>query len=377
MPTTAAPDFTLEETSLAGRSGPIGVGFVGLGSTRGWARQAHLPALAMLDGFAVRGAVASTPASAKAVAHAHGIPFATDRLEALLERDEIDLVVVTLRVPEHRHVVAAALQAGKAVLCEWPLARHVDEAIELQTLATQARRQCFVGLQARSSPALRFVADLITQGRLGQVLSTSLIADGGAPWGRPSIEQRQLMYQDESNGATMLTIPFGHLLDALQQLFGPLHDRRSLLAVRQPQTLLRDTGEPIEVSAPDQVCVSGLCDRGVVANLHYRTGFRSGTRLHWEINGTEGTLMMRSDCGHFQFGRIELEASFGIEPPASLPIPASYWPLTSDRESLAYNVALAYAAIRRDLQDGTCTAPNVTDAIALHRTLASIQGRPN
>ena len=362
---------------MSASSGPIGVGFVGLGTTRGWARQAHLPALAMLDGFAVRGAVASTPASAAAAARAHGVPFATDRLEALLERDEIDLVVVTLRVPEHRHAVAAALRAGKAVLCEWPLARHLAEALELQELATDAGRPCFVGLQARSSPALRFATDLIAQGRLGQVLSTSLIADGGAPWGRPSIEPGQRMYQDASNGATMLTIPFGHLLDALQQLLGLLHDSCSLLAVRRPQTLLRDTGETIEVSAPDQVCVSGLCDRNVVANLHYRTGFPSGTRLHWEINGTEGSLTMRSGSGHFQFGRVELEASLGNEPPAALPIPERYWPLPGDRQSLAYNVALAYAAIRRDLHDGTCTAPNITDAVALHRTLASIGGRPN
>ena len=46
-------------------AGRIGIGFVGLGATRGWARQAHVSALGMLDDFAIHGLMASTPASAE------------------------------------------------------------------------------------------------------------------------------------------------------------------------------------------------------------------------------------------------------------------------------------------------------------------------
>ena len=353
---------------------PIGIGFVGLGARRGWARQAHLPALAMLGGdFVVRGLVASTPASAQASAQPDGIAFATDRLEALLERDDIELVVITVRVPEHRRAVEAALRAGRAVFCEWPLARDLDEAVALQAIAKDSARPCFVGLQARASPVLRHVADLIGDGRLGDLLSTSVLADGGAPWGRDTIDLDAAMYQDDSNGASMLTIPCGHLLDALQQLFGELGDLRALLAVRRPQVRLRDSGETLAVTAPDQVCISGRCSSGVIANLHYRSGQRGGTRLQWEINGTGGSLLLEADSGHLQFGRPRLRAALGTDEFTELEVPDSRWPLTGHRSGLAYNVALTYAAIARDLREGTATAPHIGNAVALHRQLAAIR----
>ena len=352
----------------------IGVGFVGLGATRGWAAQAHVPALAMLSDYAIRGLVASSPQSAAEAARKHEVPFATDSLDELLARDDIDLVVVTVRVPEHRRAVEAALRAGKAVFCEWPLARNLEEATALAELAQRSSLPCFVNLQGRTSPALRFIADLLREGQVGEVLSTSLIADGGSPWGRESVDQADAMYQENGNGATMLTIPFGHMLDALQSLFGELEACRSTMAVRKPFTRLRETGESIAVTAPDQVCVSGRFRGGAVASLHYRAGVRCGTRFHWEINGTDGDLIVRAPSGHFQFGRLEIRASMsGAKDLAELPIPQAYWPLAGHRASLAYNVALAYAAIASDLRNATGSAPTAADAVSLHRTLRAIE----
>ena len=351
----------------------IGVGFVGLSASRGWAGQAHVPALAMLDDYTIRGLVASNPHSAAEAARKYDVPFATDRLDDLLARDDIELVVVTVRVPEHRRVVEAALRAGKAVFCEWPLAADLEEAQALAGLAVETSRPCFVNLQARASPALRFIADLLQQGHVGEVLSTSVIADAGPTWGRDSIDPTAVMYQSNRHGATMLTIPFGHMLDALQTLFGELAACRSTLAVRKPVTRVRETGEAIAVTAPDQVCVSGRFRGGAVACVHYRAGVRCGTRFHWEINGTDGDLVVRAPSGHFQFGRVEILASrSGADDLAELPIPQAYWPLAGNRAGLAYNVALAYAAIAGDLRTGASSAPTFADAVALHRKLQAI-----
>lgn len=351
----------------------IGIGFVGLGATRGWARQAHLPALGLLRDFEVRGLVGSNLASAQAAAQAYNVPFASERLEAMLERDDIELVVVTVQVPAHRQAVEAALRAGKAVLCEWPLARNLDEALALQATAAHAPRPCFVGLQGRAAPALRFVADLISSGRIGEVLSTSVLADGGPPWGQDVIDRDSAMYQDDANGASVLTIPFGHLVDALQNLLGQLGAVRALLAVRRPVTHLRDSGETLAVTAPDQVCVSGYCGGHVVANLHYRSGQRAGTTLHWEINGTRGSLILQASSGHLQFGRLRLRAALGTDELVDLDVPDKYWPLPGHRQSMAYNVALNYAAIAQDLREGTMQAPRIDDAVTLHRQLEMIR----
>lgn len=352
----------------------IGVGFVGLSATRGWAAQAHLPALTSLPDYEVRGLVASSPASSAAAACKYAIGFATDRLADLLVRDDIELVVVTVCVPEHRRVVEAALEAGKAVFCEWPLARDLEEAHALAAIARGAPRPCFVNLQGRGSPALRFISDLLTQGYVGEVLSTSLIAAGGPPWGAERIDRRELMYQERRNGATMLTIPFAHMLDTLQTVFGELDSPRATLAVRRPHTQLRDSSELVAVTAPDQVCVSGHFRSGPIASLHYRAGARGGTRFHWEINGTGGEIVVQVRSGHFQFGDVSIQGSTaGATTLIDMPIPEAYWPLEGDRASLAYNVALVYASIARDLRTGTALAPTIADAVELHEALQTIE----
>src|SRR5439155_2753102 len=101
-----------------------------------WAAQAHLPALAALPGYEVRALSASGPASAKAAGDKYGIPLAFGSAEELAGRDEIDLVVVAVKVPHHRALALAALDAGKMVLCEWPLGNGLAEAEELSSSAS-------------------------------------------------------------------------------------------------------------------------------------------------------------------------------------------------------------------------------------------------
>uniref|UniRef100_UPI0015F0CB56 Gfo/Idh/MocA family oxidoreductase n=1 Tax=Pseudonocardia pini TaxID=2758030 RepID=UPI0015F0CB56 len=107
----------------------IGVGVVGLSAGRGWAATAHLPALrALPELFSVRASSASSPESGRAGAEAHGVPHACADVRELAEHPEVDLVVVTVKVPEHERLVGDALAAGKAVLCEWPLGNGTAEA---------------------------------------------------------------------------------------------------------------------------------------------------------------------------------------------------------------------------------------------------------
>jgi predicted dehydrogenase len=355
-------------------SARIGVGIVGLSADRGWAAKAHVPALTMLADYELRGLVASSMDSAKAAALRHGVPFASDRLDELLTRQDIHLVVVSVKVPEHRRVVEASLRAGKAVLCEWPLARNLAEAEALAAIAKDAAQPCFVDLQARNSPAVRFIGDLLRQGYVGRIVSTSVIAAAGPPWGAESIQRPEVMYQARENGATMLTIPVAHMLDTLSILLGALEHPRAILAVQRPSVRLRDSEETIDVTAHDQVCVSGRLESGAVAALHYRATVHCGTHFHWEINGTSGDILVQAPSAHLQFGRITLQgATAGAQGLAKLDIPEAYWPLEGDRSKLAYNVALVYECIRRDLRSGSHTAPTVADAVRLHRTLEAIE----
>ena len=97
---------------------------------------------------------------------------AFDNAEALIAHPAVDLVVVSVKVPEHHQLVSAAIDACKMVFCEWPLGRTSNEAVDLARRARIAGVRTVVGLQASFAPAIRYLADLIADGYIGEVLST-------------------------------------------------------------------------------------------------------------------------------------------------------------------------------------------------------------
>src|SRR5439155_18275837 len=112
--------------------------------------------------------------SADAAAKRFGVPAAFDNHQELVNNPNVDVVAVTVKVPYHLQLASAALEAGKAVYCEWPLGNGLKEAETLAALAQEKGVLAVAGLQARSAPAVAYVRDLIEQGYVGEVLSTTL-----------------------------------------------------------------------------------------------------------------------------------------------------------------------------------------------------------
>src|SRR5690606_29072582 len=106
-------------------------------------------------------------ASARKAADAFGLPHAFENPQALVGSPEIDLVVVTVRVPYHRELVTAALNAGKHVYCEWPLGNGLAEARELAALAEAGGQVAAVGTQMRVAPEVEYLRQLIADGYVG------------------------------------------------------------------------------------------------------------------------------------------------------------------------------------------------------------------
>ncbi|MEU0117036.1 Gfo/Idh/MocA family oxidoreductase [Streptomyces bobili] len=355
---------------------PVGVGIIGLSARGGWAARAHVPALEALKGkFELRALSASSAESARAAGKKYGIPLAFGSAEELVRRDEVDLVVVTVKVPHHRRLVEAALHAGKNVLCEWPLANGLAEAEELAGLAARAGVRGFVGLQARASSALRYTRDLVAEGYVGEVLSTSMIASGGA-WG-PTFSSGSEYLLDRDNGATMLTIPFGHTIDALSTVLGEFTETTATTAVRRPRVTNAETGESTTMTTADQVAVTGVLETGAVASVHYRGGSSRGTNFHWEINGTDGDLIVTAPSGHLQLAPVTLHGARGNDARlTALAVPDSYEcvpSLAGRADEPGYALAHAYADLHDDLTEGTRTAPDFGHAVRRHRLLDSIE----
>lgn len=344
----------------------IGVGIVGLSATGGWAAGAHLPALQAAGGIELRGLVASSAASGRAASEAYGVP-AHESVEQLARREDIDLVVVTVKVPKHRELVLPALKAGVPVLSEWPLAVDLPEAEELERAARGVRT--FIGLQGRSAPVLRRLADLVADGYLGDVLSATVVASS-AGWGSP-VSERGRYTLDRASGATMLTIGFGHAIDAVAMVLGELQDVVATTATRRREVPLAGTDQTVPMTAEDQIAVSGTLANGAVLSAHYRGGTLSGPGFSLTIDGTDGTLEATSPS-HPNVNPVTVRGKRGAGRPEALTLPDGYDAFPELAQERTHALAHAYAAIRDDLERGTSVVPDFAHAVKRHRLLDAI-----
>jgi predicted dehydrogenase len=344
----------------------IGVGIVGLSATGGWATQAHVPALSAVDGMELRALAASSSASARAAGEVYGVP-AYESVEQLVKDENVDLVVVTVKVPRHRELVLPALAAGVPVLSEWPLAVDLREAQELERAAHGT--PTFVGLQGRSSPTFRWLADLVSEGYVGEVLSATVVA-ASAGWGG-QVSERMRYTLDRTLGATMLSIAFGHAIDVVAMVVGELEALVATTATRRPRVALGRTGATVPMTAEDQVAVSGTLAGGAILSVHYRGGMVSGPGFSLVIDGTDGTLEVTAPT-HPNLAPLTVRGARGPGRPAELALPDGYDVFPQLAGEPIHALAHAYAAIRDDLVHGTAVAPDFSHAVKRHRLLDAI-----
>src|SRR5215468_8063895 len=142
----------------------IRVGIVGANPSRGFAAVAHIPALQALPDFEISAVCTTRQESAEAAARHYGVPLAFCDAAKLAQDPNVDLVTVSVKVPDHYLPVMAAIEAGKHVYSEWPLGRDTDEAARMLAAAERKGIRHAVGLQGQMSPAINYTKDLIAEG---------------------------------------------------------------------------------------------------------------------------------------------------------------------------------------------------------------------
>jgi predicted dehydrogenase len=231
-----------------------------------------------------------------------------------------------------------------------------------------------VGLQARQAPAIEFVQQLLGDGYVGEVLSTTMVglSVAGNVVGRPNAYMLE-----RANGANVLTVAVGHSLDLLNHVLGEFVDLSAVSALRRPIITIEETEEQIVKTAPDQIAVIGTLRSGATAAIHVREAVAGGTGFLWEINGTDGTLRITADEAQPQIFPLTVWGAKGRDELAPLAVPVALrqrWPaLTSLEGAPAYNVGRAYAAFAADIGNGTRTVPDFNDAVRRHEVIAAIE----
>lgn len=344
----------------------VGIGIIGANPDSGWAFTAHVPAIEATAGVRVA-AVSTTRAETakRAAAMLNGVAWYTDGT-ALAADPGVDVVLVAVKVPHHDELIRAAVGAGKHVLSEWPLGATTREAENLQALTDTAGVHGFISLQGRSDPAIRAAQQFIAS-RLGDLVA---VAVRSSRVKGHAVSEAAAYTLDVRSAAGNLEVHGGHIIDLVQTLLPDLKVSSGRTGLVATIHTVAETGAVVSATSPDVF----------QANLTHTSAGQQGigTITAWDgdldaeteivITGTTGQVRLRTTNPGSPRLRQPQMAPFAGELvtadsrqeliPAADPLPVA-----------ARNIAPLYAAIARDLRQGTALAPTFHDAVALHKAL--------
>lgn len=351
----------------------IRVGIVGATVTQGgsgWGANAHVPALRALPDFELKAVCTAHEDTAKASQAAFGAELAFHDINAMVAHPDIDLIVVSVRVPWHRELVMPALRSGKAVFCEWPLGANLAEAEEMANLARDRSVRTLVGLQARSDPAFMQARELIAQGYIGEVMTANLSVVGQA-----IIERGpgRIWQGVRANGANTLTISGGHAIDALCFVLGEFADVSARVTTMIREWRHEGSGESFAVDAPDNIMVAGQLVGGAEVSVHISSVPSNASGSRYEIYGRDGALVIRPG-GSANIGPNSLFGARGSAALEEMEIPERFHLVPEGTPAgPPRNVAQAYVRMAESLGKGEGFSPDFDLAVTRHRLIDAIE----
>jgi predicted dehydrogenase len=310
----------------------ISLGFVGLSAGYSWAGMSHLPGLRLINDspYKITGVVNTSIESAKNNVEKNKLEDAQihSSIDSMVENKNVDVVVVSVKLPDHYKFVNKAIEAGKDIICEWPSGNGLAEAEELVQFANSKGVKAGCVLQARKSPTLIKAKELIESGAIGRIVSTNFKGHH-QNWGQYFPQDRLDYVLFKKNGASMLTILTGHDLDAIafvlgefQWLTGYLSSQfpdvnvvksSSYLASATADTKMELTDEVIHRDIDDQVLVQGKLLSGSTASIHIpgeqTSELTRAEGLRWEIHGSKGGIVLTSDSCYAELSMLKIQMS--------------------------------------------------------------------
>lgn len=361
-------------------SDKIRVGIIGASPDRGWAAVAHIPALRSLPQYELTAVGTSRAESAREAASRFGAAHWFTDASELAGHPEVDLVVVTVKVPFHYELAEAALRARKHVLVEWPLGRTTGEAERLTDLARQSGVRHAVGLQARFAPAVNYVRELIADGYVGGVTSANVLVARGKG-AAPTVPQSTSYTLNRDNGAGALEVAGGHTLDTLEYILdSELTGVSARLSVQRPSYIITETGETIRTTSADQILVHAELDSGAVASVHIHDAKLTSGRTRLEIGGAEGDLVIETVGPQAPMGvQISDLRVYGSRGPAGtyreLLVPGRFRHVPANLPADAVlNVAELYARLATEIRSSEpASVPDFGTAAHVHELLDVIR----
>lgn len=378
------------------RVGMVGYAFMGAAHSHAWRtapRFFDLPLIPELTAVAGR-----NPDGVRAAAAKYGWDSVETDWRRLIERDDIDLIDICTPGNTHAEIAIAALEAGKHVLCEKPLANSVEEAEKMTVIAQSAAERgvlSMCGFSYRRTPALALAKRMVEEGRLGNIRHVRAqylqdwLSDADAPltW----------RLDKSKSGSGSLGDIGAHSIDAAQWITGSTITGVSALL----ETFIKERpvgGDyvglggrggsdapkgPVTVddAALFTARFSGKHDDDAAATIgifeatRFALGRKNAMRL--ELNGTKGSLAFDfEDMNSLLVYDSALEPDAGfrkiIVTEPSHPYTGNWWPTG---HGLGYEHGFTHQVV--DLVNaigaGEQPTPSFSDALQVQKVLAAVE----
>ncbi|QPQ30837.1 Gfo/Idh/MocA family protein [Lysinibacillus sp. JNUCC 51] len=351
----------------------IHVGIIGGSLNNQWASQTHIPALKNNPYYKITAIGTSNIDTAKESAKILNAPHSFTEYKELAQTKDVDLVVVSIKVPHHYDAVMAVLEENKHIYCEWPLAINTKQAEKLAQLADERNIHHAIGLQGRQSPEVNYLKQAIWQGDIGNIISCTMQVATQGKGAVTDEKSRYLLHED--NGATLLSINGGHSLDVLCYILGDFKELSATMNVHYSEAFVQETGKKTVKNTADQILIQGTLINGTSASVHIQGGVYPAFQL--EIRGEKGAyrLTQKNSYGHVQFGNLIIEKM--IHPNnlfnskdvlyEEIKIPSEL-----NNGPISY-VDQAYTMLAKDIVGCTKQIPDFNDAVKLHQLLDAVR----
>ncbi len=369
--------------------GMVGSAFMGAAHSHAWRSAGRFFDLPLMPRMAV--VCGRDPERTAAAARRLGWESASTDWKELLRRDDVDLVDVCTPGDSHAEIAIAALDAGKHVLCEKPLANTVAEAEAMTAAAERAAGhgvRSMVGFTYRRVPAIGLARRLVQQGRIGDIrhVRVQYLQDWLVD---PDVPLMWRLQKDKAGSGALGDIG-AHAIDLAQHVTGLKVDSVSAAL----ETFVRERPLPDQASGLSGTA-SGDAERGAVTvddaavfiarmggalGSFEATRFANGRKnaLRLEVNGSLGSLAFDFESmNELSFHDGTEDAAVGgfrriYVTEAEHPYIAAWWP---PGHGLGYEHGFTHQVVDlvNDIAAGRDPSPSFAEGLQVQRVLAAIE----
>jgi predicted dehydrogenase len=360
--------------------GMIGHAFMGAAHSQAWRtapRFFDLPLQPVMSVVCGRDAQRAAAAAARL-----GWGSSESDWRRVVASEDVDLVDICTPGDSHAEIAIAALDAGKHVLCEKPLANSVAEAELMVAAAERAATRgvrAMVGFTYRRVPAVALARDLVAEGRIGQVrhVRAAYLQDWIAD---PETPLSWRLDKDQAGSGALGDIG-AHVIDLAQFITGDKIREVS----GHLETFVKDRPLAADTSARGPVTVDDAAvfiarfaggALGVFEATRFATGRKNAIRV--EVNGSKGSLA-------FDFEDMNVLELFDATEPGQTagfrrilvtdpghPYVAAWWP---PGHGLGYEHGFTHQVVDlvRAIATSTDPSPTFADGLAVQRVLGAVE----